>query len=63
MVYHSKNIQSMEIGDFIKCLKKNVDHFREDDKVELIKDIIKDCTFSSSLYKKLEELLNVFFDQ
>ena len=56
--------ESIDTNDFIKCLKKNIDYLKEEDNnINPIKEMIRDYSFCSSLYKKFEELLNLFFDQ
>jgi hypothetical protein len=53
----------LNLHDFFKFLKKIVSmNYEHDNDFGLSKEIIKDFSFSNTLFEKCEEFMNLFFD-
>jgi hypothetical protein len=61
--FKSNQPRLLNLHDFFKSIKKIVRQNYENDKeFEILNELLKDFSFSDTLYKKCEEIMNLFFD-
>jgi hypothetical protein len=61
--YSYNRVYPINISDFIKNLKLILKNLRgNEDYFDIINEIIKDMSFSNEIYRKFEEMFNIFFD-
>lgn len=58
--YHNDKI--LNLNDFMKQITEIISEYKDNTKFLVIQEIMKDFSFSRTLFKKCGELLNIFFD-
>jgi len=58
--YHNDKI--LNLNDFMKQISEIINEYKDNTKFLVIQEIIKDFSFSRTLFKKCGEFLSIFFD-
>jgi hypothetical protein len=61
-VPHHVHDKVLNLNDFMKQLTKIMEEFNDKDKFTVSMEVIKDFSFSRTLFKKCGDLMNLFFD-